>query len=133
MTIYVYVYLIFAKPNWQSCLAITKVFRRREVLPIFKYLCKLKVYANNLQIVLGKSHLCLLVIVLYIKLFFSFSFCILIFHLAFFHIALAMSTYVVFMAFLIRHLRYFRLATFCDQHKLGLCLVKRAFPLPPRQ
>lgn len=34
------------------------------------------------------------------------------------------------MAFLIRHLRYFRLATFCDQHKLGLCLVKRAFSLP---
>lgn len=68
---------------------------------------------------------------LYLKLFFFFSFFILIFHLAFFHIALAMSTNVVFMAFLIRHLRYFRLGTFCDQHKLGLCLVERAYPRAP--
>lgn len=77
----------------------------------FQYLCKLKVYANNLQIVLKKAFMsaclpgdcCIVIFTILFSIFFSF------FHLAFFHKALAMSTYAVFMAFLIRHLRYFRL------------------------
>lgn len=70
---------------------------------------------------------------LYLKLFVFIFFLYSHFSFSIFHIALAMSTYFVFMAFLIRHLRYFRLGTFCDQHKLGLCLVERAYPLASLQ